>query len=51
MAAKILQGAPPLLTVRTYPLNEDNNRNFSWGVPTEISFIYSLGQGGISYTN
>ena len=39
MATKHFQGDPTLLKVRTAPISEDNNRNFSRGSPTEIIFF------------
>ena len=39
MANKILQGPNPLLKGCTDPLTEDNNRNFSKGFLTELSFF------------
>ena len=49
MATKILQGAPPLIKMFTYPLTEDNNRNFARGLPTDIFlcvwFLWSIGLG------
>ena len=51
MVTKTFQGDPPLLKVCTDTLTEDDNRDFSRGYPTEISFFNLFGQSGISFTN